>query len=59
MNKIKEARKKAGMTQKEMAEFFGMPKRNIENWEGGKNDPPEWVERLIIDKLEQLPTVTR
>lgn len=59
MNKIKEARKRAGMTQKEMAEFFGMPKRNIENWEGGKNDPPEWVERLIIDKLEQLPTVTR
>lgn len=42
-----------------MADFFGMPKRNIENWEGGKNDPPEWVERLIIDKLEQLPTVTR
>ncbi len=59
MNGIKEARKKAGMTQKGMADFFGMPKRNIENWEGGKNDPPEWVERLIIDKLEQLPTVTR
>ena len=59
MNGIKEARKKAGMTQKEMAEFFGMPKRNIENWEGGKNNPPDWVERLIIDKLEQLPTVTR
>lgn len=59
MNKIKEARKRAGMTQKEMAEFFGMPKRNIENWEGGKNDPPAWVEKLIIDKLEQLPTVTR
>ena len=59
MNGIREARKKAGMTQKEMADFFGMPKRNIENWEGGKNDPPGWVERLIIDKLEQLPTVTR
>lgn len=54
MNKIKEARKRAGMTQKEMAEFFGMPKRNIENWEGGKNDPPEWVEKLITEKLEKL-----
>lgn len=54
MNGIKEARKKAGMTQKEMADFFGMPKRNIENWEGGKNDPPEWVEKLITEKLEKL-----
>lgn len=59
MNGIKEARKKAGMTQKEMAEFFGMPKRTIENWEGGINDPPKWVGRLIIDKLKQLPTVTK
>ena len=54
MNGIKEARKKAGMTQKEMAEFFGMPKRNIENWEGGKSDPPGWVEKLIIEKLKTL-----
>lgn len=54
MNGIKDARKKAGMTQKEMADFFGMPKRTIENWEGGKNNPPAWAEKLIIEKLESM-----
>ena len=50
---IKEARLKAGLTQKAMAELFGMPKRNIENWEGGKASPAPWVEKLILEKLEQ------
>lgn len=51
---IKEARLKAGLTQQAMSERFGIPKRTIENWEGGQRKPPEWAERLLLDKLEQI-----
>lgn len=51
---IKEARQAAGLTQQAMSELLGIPKRNIENWEGGQRKPPTWAERLIIEKLESL-----
>lgn len=56
MNKrnLKELRKQAGMTQKEMAEAFGIPLRNIENWEMGVRKTPEWAERLIAEKLREI-----
>ena len=53
-SKIVEYRKKAGMTQKEMSEYFGIPKRTIENWEGGKSTCPVWGEKLLIEKLELI-----
>ena len=54
MNKIKEARQQAGLTQKAMHDMFGIPKRTIEDWDSGKRYPPEWVERLVLEKLESL-----
>ena len=54
MNKIKEARLNAGLTQKAMADLLEIPKRTIENWEGDINQPPAYVEKLIIDKLSTL-----
>lgn len=48
---IKEARKKAGLSQAAMSEILGIPKRNIEGWETGDHAPAEWAERLIVDKL--------
>lgn len=54
MTKIAEYRKKAGMTQKEMSEYFGIPKRTIENWEGGKSTCPAWGEKLLIKELELI-----
>ncbi|MDO5399025.1 MAG: helix-turn-helix domain-containing protein [bacterium] len=53
-NKIKNARQKAGLTQKAMSELFGIPKRTIENWDMGLRKPPHWAERLLIEKLEQI-----
>lgn len=50
---IKEARLDAGLTQKAMADMFGMPKRTLENWEEGKNTPAPWVEKLILKELER------
>ena len=54
MNKIKEARLKAGLTQKSMSELMEIPKRTIENWESGVNTPPEYVERFILKELEEI-----
>lgn len=51
---IKEARLKAGLTQQAMSDLLDIPKRSIENWEGGTRKPAEWAERLIIEKLESI-----
>ena len=53
-SKIKEARKAAGLTQQGMSEKLEIPKRNIENWETGKNKCPDWAEKLIVEKLEGM-----
>lgn len=54
MNRIREARKAAGLTQKQMSEKMGIPKRTIENWEGGTRKCPEWAERLIVAELKRI-----
>lgn len=54
INKIKEARLNAGLTQAKMAETFKIPKRTIENWETGSRKPPEWAEILILEKLRNI-----
>lgn len=48
---IKELRTASSMTQKAFSEYFGIPKRTIENWEGGKSKTPEWALKLIEYKL--------
>lgn len=50
---IKEMRKAAGMTQQAFADYFGIPKRSVENWEGGKRDCPPYLLDLIRYKLER------
>ena len=54
MNKYREARKAAGLTQKEMADLLGISKRTIGNWETEINTPAEWVWRLVEEKLESM-----
>lgn len=54
MSKIKEARINANLTQAQMAERMGIPKRTIEDWDSGKSSPPEYVERLVIAELERI-----
>ena len=53
MNKIKEARKAAGLTQREMSELLGIPMRTIQDWENDRRTPPDWAEKLILEKLLQ------
>ena len=48
---IRDMRLAAGMTQKEFAEYFGIPKRTIENWESEKSKCPDYLAALIRYKL--------
>lgn len=48
---IKEMRERAQMSRDEFSEYFGIPKRTIENWEGGQSKCPEYLRKLIEYKL--------
>ena len=48
---LKETIQHLGISQRAAAEIIGMPLRTLEAWIGGKRTPPEWVERLVIEKL--------
>ena len=48
---VKEMRTAAGMTQKAFSEYFGIPKRTIEDWEGDRRSCPAYVLTLIGYKL--------
>lgn len=50
---IKELRTASGMTQKQFSEYFGIPKRTLEDWEYGNRKPPEYIIELIKYKLEK------
>lgn len=41
------------MTQQAFAEYFEIPKRNIENWESGARKAPEYLVKLIEYKLKK------
>lgn len=51
---IKEARIEAGFTQKKFSETFEIPLDTVKNWETGRRKPPEWAEKLIIEKLNNM-----
>ncbi|MGN1250404.1 MAG: helix-turn-helix domain-containing protein [Candidatus Spyradocola sp.] len=48
---VKELRAQSGMTQKAFSEYFGMSKRAVEEWEGGRRKCPDYLLRLMEYKL--------
>jgi len=50
---IKELRTTLGWTQKQLSEYFNIPRRTIESWEAGTRNPPEYVYELIVYKLRK------
>ena len=50
---IKELRLSTGMTIQEFSDYFNIPRRTIENWEGGQRKPPVYVVELIKYKIEK------
>lgn len=51
---IKEARIKAGLSQREMSKLLEIPLRTIEDWDRGRYRPFPYVEKLIIEKLQTI-----
>ena len=49
---FKELRQKSGMTQQQFAEYFGIPKRTIEDWERGERKCNDYLIELMAYKLE-------
>lgn len=54
---VKELRMLSGLSQQAFSEKYGIPKRSIENWEGGKRNPPEYVisllERVVKEDIKK------
>lgn len=44
---IKELRNKAGLTQKAFAQLLNIPQRTIEDWEGGRRQPSDYLLKFI------------
>ena len=53
---IKEAREQAGLSRAKMSRLFEIPVRTLEDWDAGKSNPPPYVAKLIIEKLERMKT---
>ena len=54
VSRIAVARKKVGLSQAQLSELLGIPKRTIENWESGVNVPKEYTENSILEKLAEM-----
>ena len=50
---IKEARIKYGLTQQQVSNITGVPFRSIQNWETGQRKCPDYVEKMVVDILDQ------
>lgn len=48
---IKDIAKDAGLSQRKLAEKFGIPYRTMENWSSGERTPPEYVSLMLQECL--------
>ena len=53
-DKLRAERARLGLSQQALSKTLGVPKRTIENWEGGVNSPPEWAEKLLLERLKHM-----
>jgi transcriptional regulator with XRE-family HTH domain len=53
ISKIKETRIKYGLTQQQVSNITGVPFRSIQNWETGQRKCPDYVEKMVVDILDQ------
>lgn len=45
-------RELSGMSMTQFSEYFGIPYRTIQNWEGGVRQCPEYLLDLMLYKLK-------
>jgi cytoskeletal protein RodZ len=51
---LRQARAAVGITQQAMADRTLIPKRTIEAWETGVRTPPPYVQRFVLNELEDM-----
>lgn len=49
--RLKELRTTAGWSRAKVLDRIGVPTRTQEDWESQKRTPPDYVQRLVIDRL--------
>lgn len=52
--KLREARKTAELSQQGMADRMLIPLRTIQDWEGKRRTPPPYVQRFVLNELEDI-----
>lgn len=53
LTSIKAIRSYSNLTQAAFAKKYGIPKRSIENWEGGKAQAPEYMVKLLARVVKE------
>ena len=48
---IEEARKKVGLSRREVSEWLEIPYRTLTSWELGERPCPRYMEKLIVEKI--------
>lgn len=51
---FKESRNATGLSVAKLAELMLIPKRSLEKWESGERVPPPYVQRFVLNELEEL-----
>jgi DNA-binding transcriptional regulator YiaG len=51
-NEIRELRKQYNMPQSQFADYFGIPKHTLQQWEQGLRQPPAYVFSMMKRILE-------
>lgn len=52
--RFKEARKETGLSVAKLAERMLISKRTLESWESGARTPPPYVQRFVLNELDEL-----
>lgn len=52
--KLKQARAETGLSQQRVADLMLIPKRTVQKWEIEAATPPEYVQRFVLNELEDI-----
>lgn len=58
-NAFKELRQASGMSQRKFADYFGIPRRTIEEWDSNNRECKPYIIALMRFKLEQDGIIER
>lgn len=56
-NPIRYSMKKSKLSIKQVSELLDAPYRTVQNWWRGEKKPAKWVEKLVIEKIEESLSV--